>query len=239
MLCFSGIGGAFNGKLGNNSAFIKKGKSLFIIDCGGTVFSRLEKSGLLKDIENIYIAITHTHLDHIGSLGDLILYCHHILKGKVSIFFPEKNVIEGFLKIAGVEKKLYKLYDNSSKEIKDKHLGSLKIDFKETSHVEKMNAFGIFLECEGRKIYYSGDSKELKTEIVHMLRENEIEAIYQDTFSKDFEGNAHLSLKKLKEIVPVELRNKVFSMHLDKDLDINNVISEGFNVVNIDERIKS
>lgn len=239
MLCFSGIGGAFNGELGNNSAFIKKGKSLFIIDCGGTIFSRLEKSGILSDIENIYIAITHTHLDHIGSLGDLILYCHHILKGKVSIFFPDKNLIEKFLEIVGVERKLYKLYDDISEVIEDKYLGSLKIDFKETLHVKKINSFGIFIEYDGRRVYYSGDSKELKKEIVHMLQNNEIEAIYQDTFSKDFEGNAHLSFKELKEIVPRELRNKVFSMHLDKDLDINNVISEGFNIVNIDERIKS
>ena len=74
MLKFIGTGSAFNTDMINNSAFIKEETTLFIIDSGETAFARMKNLKLFDDIENVYIAITHTHSDHIGSLGSLVAY---------------------------------------------------------------------------------------------------------------------------------------------------------------------
>ena len=59
MLNFIGTGSAFNTELGNNSAFVKNNDSLILIDCGGTVFHRLQELSLLDGLQNLYIVITH------------------------------------------------------------------------------------------------------------------------------------------------------------------------------------
>ena len=47
----------------------------------------------------------------------------------------------------------------------------------------------------------------------------------------DYEGNNHLSLGKLYDIVPREFRNKVYCMHLDKHITEKDIKNNGFNVV--------
>ena len=54
MLNFIGVGSAFNTELGNNSAFIKKQNSLILVDCGGTVFHKLQELNILDGLENLY-----------------------------------------------------------------------------------------------------------------------------------------------------------------------------------------
>ena len=108
-LGFLGIGSAFNTELGNTSAFLKKNNSLLLIDCGGTVFHRLQELSLLEELENLYIVITHTHPDHVGSLGEVIFYSYYILKHKPNIFFPNKELIERFLDSIGVTSEMYNL----------------------------------------------------------------------------------------------------------------------------------
>ena len=68
---FLGCGSAFNPLMGNTSAYFKKGDNLFLIDAGETVFSELFKRKLLAESENIYVLITHTHGDHVGSLPSI------------------------------------------------------------------------------------------------------------------------------------------------------------------------
>lgn len=43
----------------------------------------------------------------------------------------------------------------------------------------------------------------------------------------------HLSLRKLRDIVPQEFRNKVYCMHLDKHITEQEIKDNGFNVVEI------
>jgi len=68
MLKFIGIGSAFNTKLGNTSAYIKQNGVLLLIDCGELTFDRILKMNLLDDVNEVHIAVIHTHPDHIGSL---------------------------------------------------------------------------------------------------------------------------------------------------------------------------
>ena len=90
-LKFLGKGAAFYPVLGNTSAYFIYDKNLFLIDCGESVFKKVYEKDLFSEIDNIYVFITHTHSDHIGSLSSLILYCSHKIDIKTKIVIPKEN----------------------------------------------------------------------------------------------------------------------------------------------------
>lgn len=232
-LQFVGIGSAFNTELGNTSAFIRSNSSLLIIDCGGTVFHRLQELSVLDKLQNIHIVITHTHPDHIGSLGDLIFYSYHILKRKVNIYFPKKELIEGILGGLGVSNEMYYINNLNKVDIKDMNFGTFNIEFLPVFHVNTIPAYALLMNLNDRPFYYSGDANNISGIIINKMKEGKISEIYQDTCGLDYDGNAHLSLKKLCEKVPKELRSKVYCMHLDKQITKEDIEMNGFNVVEI------
>ena len=89
-LIFLGWGAAFNPKEGNNSAYFVENNQLFLIDCGESIFERLIESGVLERIQSINLMITHTHSDHVGSLGSLVMYSFYILHKPLNIILLEK-----------------------------------------------------------------------------------------------------------------------------------------------------
>lgn len=229
LINFIGTGSAFNTKLGDNSAFIKKDNSLILIDCGGTVFSKLRKLNLLNGVENLYIVITHTHPDHVGSLGDLIFYSYYILKHKAKVFFPQKAIMESFLANVGVSSKQYEFNSLASAEINDVNLGKVNINFLPVKHTDTIPTYGFIMNLNGSAFYYSGDSNNLSSAIIDKLKSGEIKRIYHDTCGLDYSGNPHLSIKKLCETVPEELRSKVYCMHLDENITEKQIRDSGFN----------
>jgi len=196
MLNFIGMGSAFNTEIGNTSAFVKKNDSLMLIDCGGTVFQKLQELSMLDGLKNLYIVITHTHPDHVGSLGDIIFYSYYILKHKPTIFFPEKELIEGFLTSIGVSAEMYNLNSSNIVDINDLQLGEPSIEFMPVSHTDTIPAYGFILKLNGRVFYYSGDANGINNIILDKLKNGQICRIYQDTCGLDYEGNGHLCIKK-------------------------------------------
>lgn len=232
MLKFIGTGSAFRTDLGNNSAYIKERDSFLLIDCGGTVFHSMKNEKILEDLKKVYILITHTHLDHIGSLGDFIFYCHYVLKIKPVIYYPGERILSEFLNISGVQREMYELKGMRNVEIHDENFGKVKIIFNSGSHVPQMVSYSILLKIMDESIYYSGDSNYLPAEVLEKAAKNEITKIYEDTCGLDYEKNPHLSFKKLCSLVKdVELRKKIYCMHLDDAIDENEIIKEGFNIV--------
>ena len=47
---------------------------MILIDCGETIARKIIKEYILDGIEELYILISHTHSDHIISLGTLLFY---------------------------------------------------------------------------------------------------------------------------------------------------------------------
>jgi len=233
MLNFIGIGSAFNTQLGNTSAFIKEGNSLLLIDSGGTVFHKLQKLNLFDGLNKIYIVITHTHPDHVGSLGEIIFYSYYILGHKPTILFPNRELIKNFLASIGVSHEMYLLVSSSRASIIDENFGEVSIEFLSVSHVDTIPSYGFVIgQVEGVS-YYSGDSNSIKNEIITRLSNGEIDRLYQDTCGLDYEGNNHMSLRKLEETINPNLRNKVYCMHLDKHINQKEIVCQGFNVAKI------
>lgn len=84
-LKFLGRGSAHNYKEGNTAAYFVENNELFLIDCGEDVFQKIMGKDLLENKSKIHILITHTHSDHVGSLGSLLSYTYYKLKQKVNI----------------------------------------------------------------------------------------------------------------------------------------------------------
>ncbi|GAA0079036.1 MBL fold metallo-hydrolase [Clostridium sp. CTA-5] len=233
MLNFIGKGSAFNTELGNTSAFIKNDNSLLLIDCGGTVFNRLQELNILDGLESIYIIITHMHPDHIGSLGEVIFYSHYVLKRKVNIIFPKKELMSTFLTIIGVKPEMYNLNSFNILYIRDRKLGEFTIEFIPVSHSSTMPSYGFIMKINGKAFYYSGDANIISDKVIEKMKKGDLYRIYQDTCGLDYENNNHLSLKKLCDIISQEFRDNIYCMHLDKHISEQEIRDNGFNVVEI------
>ena len=73
-LNFLGIGSAWNINEDNTSAYIKKDDKMILIDCGESIARKIIANDILSGIKELYILISHTHSDHVGSLGTLLFY---------------------------------------------------------------------------------------------------------------------------------------------------------------------
>ena len=226
-LKFLGRGSAFNTKEGNASAYIKQDNHLLLIDCGEDIFERIMKANLLDGIGRVDVLITHLNSDHVGSLSSLIYYCYYIKKFKVNVYFPTSE-LKDLLKLMGHDGE-YKFIELKENEIFN-IVRDLDIIPLKTNHITGMSCYGYYIYTRFSNIYYSGDSSVFEMDCFDLSVYDEI---YQDTCSADYEGNVHLSLKKLCEAVPIEYRNKVYCMHIDKDELIDKAKAEGFNVVEL------
>lgn len=230
-LNFIGSGSALNTSLGNNSAFIKEGKSILILDCGSTTFSRIQSLKLLESIENIFVLITHRHPDHVASLGDLIFYANYIINAKITVLTPDQENLGNLLKYMGVKSELYSL------NWPDKEFNLINSDLEITishvtvQHVEDMECYGYCINYKGIKIYYSGDAMCIPKDIFHDFEQHEVDYIYQDVCSYNNIENPHMYIKELYELINEKDRDRLFCMHYDEGLDIAQVQQMGFRLI--------
>lgn len=235
MLTFTGTGSAFNVELGNNGVFIKRDKTLFLIDCGSSTFSKLQKNDIFKDVEKIYVLMTHLHPDHAGSLGDLVLYGYYSLgafaESNVTIIAPSDLEVCSFLRSTGVVSEFYTHIPlDTTYQIQDETM-PIGIESVHVTHVPFLNCYGYVLTLGDECVYYSGDANMIPEDILSRLKENEFTHFYQDTCGAEYPGNVHLPLSDLKELIPEPLRHKVSCMHLDEVFSREEAERLGFNVV--------
>lgn len=229
-MIFTGIGNAFNTAVGNTSAYIKNGKSIFILDCGSLVFKTLKESDVLEGIKDINIAITHMHPDHAGSLGDLIFYCYYIHGLKPNIYFPPTKTMKEFLNIIGVADEIYNLHDGYQHQIQLEE-ECLQISFVKSEHVVFMDSFSLLLSNKTSQIYYSGDALHIETKYIEMLKHNELQYIFQDICKGSGDMVVHMPLQELIDRIPLNLRHKVYCMHFEDQSMIDTAKASGFLVV--------
>ena len=232
-LKFLGKGAAFYPVLGNTSAYFIYDKNLFLIDCGESVFKKVYEKDLFSEIDNLYVFITHTHSDHIGSLSSLILYCSHKFDIKTKIVIPKENKyidsIKNILDSMGVDKSDYEFINDV--DLDNKYDVFDNIRYVETTHCDDITSYSIIFEKDNRVIYYSGDTNELDTvkSIIH--GDKNIDKIYIETCSERLDS--HIYYEDLLEVIPKNLRDRVYCMHLDT-LDLVDKLEEnGFKIVEV------
>lgn len=209
ILKFLGIGSAFFPALKNTSAYYETEDSLYLFDCGETVFDEILKRKLIEK-KNIKVIITHTHCDHVGSLGSLLSYCYFIQNKKVVEIVHPTDHLKKFLEIVGIEKKLY----NYSYSLNN---GDIKIKEVIVPHVSDMTSYGYLISIKDKKVFYSGDCAQVPEDILKQYLKGEINELYLDISSEKTSHSAHGNIVDLEKMIPLNKRENVYCMHLDKD----------------------
>ncbi len=222
MLKFLGKGGAFDTDFGNTSAFYKDDKKVILFDCGEDVFRKIVKTKLLENIKTLYLFITHTHSDHVGSLPTLIGYLNVVLnkKVKLKIVYPEPERLGNLLELMNVKKNQISIY-TCGEIIKEIPCFEL-----QQQHVD--GSYGYIIKLNNKTIYYSGDTSVINTQALNMLQIGEIDYFYHEVSL--FKNTYHTSVDELNRTISKEYRENVYCMHLDKETE-SKIKQLGFNAV--------
>lgn len=226
-LRFLGKGSAFYPVYGNTGAYMLYGKELYLLDCGETAFERLYELVGFDEIEQVYVIQTHLHADHVGSLGSLISYFHHILGRQVVVVHPQRTIVQ-LLTLEGIDPCGY-IY----KETLPENAAGLHAEPVEVKHARDMKCYGYILSDEEESVYYSGDSSELPPQIREQFLEGKIQRIYHDTASEDLPNPSHCYYGKMEQWIPREKRGQVYCMHLDSPCE-DMLKERGFSVVEVE-----
>ena len=220
-LKFIGIGGATNVKLGGNCAYLKEGNNLLVIDMCEGATERLEKAEVFKDVKNIYVAVTHTHFDHVAGLGVFIWYCNFNLNLKPKIIysnFKYKFHIKKLLKLTGVDRKYVEFIKDSTFKIEN-----LTLNMQPTSHTPKLQCFGIMFEDNDGKYYYTGDTNDIDY-IKKLCKDKTVKRIYTEVSPETYD--VHI---KYDDIANLD-KEKLVLMHFGTVELYDKACNDGFEV---------
>lgn len=226
-LQFTGCGAAYYPRLGSNTAFFVRNDHLFMIDCGESTFQKMEARDEIRRCEKITVLITHLHADHIGSLGSFASYCSGVLKKKVTISAPDDTIVE-ILKLMGVPADRYYFTKESVLTFED----GLKIESVPVNHADDMQCRGFLIHEKEQVTYFSADACEIPEHILEQFKSGVIGTIYQDCTFLTENSTSHCSLKRLCEVIPQELRDRVWCMHFGSDF-MDKVTEAGFHAVTV------
>lgn len=211
-------------------------KRLILFDCGESVFERIIEKGILDDVDEVTVLITHLHSDHAGSLPSLIFYLHYVKNICPRIIFYSNRLMVNYLDICGVGRELYTHYPKLTGG-KLYYTMPLEVIFQEHANLE--HAYGYVLNIAGYTVYYSGDTTFINQNVLELFRENQkwfhksygINEFYQDVTK--YENDAHMNILKLAEIIKPEERSRITCMHFDDDETIEIARNYGFNIAEV------
>lgn len=223
-----GIGSAFNAvEYGNTSGYFEDDDNLYIIDCGSTVFNQILKTIKNKLNKNIHVIITHTHTDHIGSLGTFIEYCYFTLNKKLNIVCASKikNSLISLLEYSGITNEMYNVtYSHNTNTVNIN--SDIKVFFIQTTHVDTLSSFSLIIRNQktNQQLVYSGDINnydELSLLLqIASSKYKSMDAIYLDMSSKENNPVHEYDFNKLKNIQSLFKSTDIYLMHLDDTIDV-------------------
>ncbi len=241
-LHFLGRGSALNLEEGCTSAYFKTSGFLFLIDCGQTTFSELLKRNLLKPDEEIYVFITHFHMDNIGGLPNLVNYVSSKFKKPVSIVVPKvqfPNLIDrrryqrylfNFLRFADCDLLSFEFIDDIKLNFGARLFDS--VSYERIEHDSILPSFSINFHTDCGNVFYSGDTCDIER-ICEVVNDEDTYKVYCDAASVHQANERHINIFDLAAKLPEEKRMTVFLMHFDNAETIEFGKRLGFEIVEI------
>jgi ribonuclease BN (tRNA processing enzyme) len=228
-----GRGSGFNPGEGSTSSYFIDSGELFLIDAGESVFHTILKKKLLGSVSALNIMITHTHSDHVGSLGTVVLYAFAVKKIPVNIIY-DKNMaflpsLRSLLTIYGLGKNMYNLVDAAS--YSGKYTQFDKIGYIKTIHCNELKSCGIVFETKQGLVFYSGDFNNLSPRADILKSGRKSDKMYIDSCNDRAPNPHHVSIHQINSLVPPELKKKVYCMHINNAKCAEDAAAYGFNVV--------
>jgi len=230
-----GRGAGFNPKEGSTAAFFVDNGELFLIDSGESTFHTLLGRRMLDSVSAIKVFITHTHTDHVGSLGSLLLYAFAVKKMPLTIITDENMTflpkLKYLIEIYGLTEDMYGFADSSALDGKCSLFS--KVRYFKTDHCDELESCGILFETKQGLVIYSGDMRDPAPLVKLIKSRRKIDKIYVDSTSDRMPKMHHISIHQLNDIVPDELKPRVYCMHVNNSRCIAEAQAYGFNVVEV------
>lgn len=217
VLKFLGRNAGFSGK--NNSAYFEDGKTLWLIDCGMLVFFQLVEKFDLFYYDTINVLITHLHEDHVGSLAQLLLYLGYDSRKKVKVnVISSCENMKNRMDLAGVDPNFYVLNPD------------VNVEWIKTRHVDFLDAYGFYMNLNGKNILYTGDTATLEPFLKYLKNTDEF---YVDVSTN---GSVHLKIDDvLEELLEIQKSGvDVYLMHLNDEEAISNIVKGRLNFAPIE-----
>ncbi len=234
-LHFLGRGAAFNTAQGNTSAYFVEKEKLFLIDCGESIFAKLQEEDIFSGIKEIYVVISHTHSDHCGSLGSLGLYCQFVLKNKLKIVVPHETAyvqsLELLMTLFGNTKNAYEfVYEENVDGIFE---GFDSVRYELTKHDFQLTCFSFVFQTAKGGVFFSADTRTTENLQRFIEKQHEIDCIYMEVTDLGIPNDIHLNMAELEAVIPYNVRSKVRMMHLRSIECMKKLEYAGFQVVDL------
>lgn len=230
MLKFIGTGDLGNAALGNTSAYVKQGADLILLDCGTTAYARMQQLNIFEDVNNVYVAITHMHPDHVGSLANTIFYLNYWKNIIPNILISnneestQKDELEKFLSLQGVGIDNYQFVNVEELAMP----GISSFEFKEVEHSASMKSYAFEIGFENKKVYYLGDNNDKKylKSIIKNLKKDDL--VYTDCTTLKLKKQVHMPLDVLNQLAEEPIRKQIYCMHFCSTEDIEEIKKAGY-----------
>ena len=215
---FLGCGSAFYPELGSNSAyFIDKDQGMVLIDCGGDTFKKLHRNDAYLKAPSLTVFITHTHSDHIGGLGTLVMHSWYALHRKTSIIAADNTharLITDILHANGTPKDSYDVIITWKRRYSGFADPLRTAQYISTSHVSEIPSYAIEFNRPENITYWTGDTNDYQSVVDFLeLHRSFIDMMYVDCSLRD--NPVHLNLSALNTMIEESDRKMITMMHFD------------------------
>jgi len=222
-----GVGNLFTPKITNTSFLLEPsgyGGKKFLIDCGYNVFQKLVSCKY--DIENIdTVIITHTHPDHVGSLGALIYYRWFMFNKTTEIICGNGagKHLDAYLKstvfnVHKSEKPRLDEYNFCPYELIYNGIPTRLMSMFEVQH-QDIPAYGVYLHEE--KIIFTGDTDLLNPSCKMFTTAN---IIFHDCIIDHVARGIHSNINDMEVSYPRTIREKIRLVHHGQKLFMSKVL---------------
>lgn len=90
-------------------------------------------------------------------------------------------------------------------------------------------SYGYLFEANNKKVFYSGDTSEIKKQILDLILADKLDYVFFD--SAKSKNPYHISIQELSQAIPPKHRKNVYCMHLHDQFSPHDVHQYGFKSV--------